>query len=130
MKADIAIEKLTGHAPMAVSIVRKAGRRPSTYIIRAVADFMREHGLEELEAYYGQEAVASALKSETPSESVEEEPVEGEDGPGLQEQVESEPVAGAELGVQPGEAEAPNEPEGKVRKGTKAGKSLIDREGG
>ena len=125
MKADIAIEKLPNHALMAVSVVRKAGRRPSPYIIRIIADFMREHGLEELEVYYGQEAVESALKGETPSESTEEEPAEGEDGPGPHEQVEPEPVDTG-VAVQPSEAEVPTEPEGDSEGSKKAGKSLLD----
>ena len=128
MKADIAIEKLPNHAPMAVSVVRKAGRRPSPYIIRIIADFIREHGLEELEVYYGKEAVESALKGSSPSESTEEEPAEGEDGQGLQEQVEPEPVD-AGVGVQSGEAELPTEPEGEASSGKKEGKSLLDTRG-
>ncbi len=122
MKADIAIEHLPGHAPMAVSVVRKTGRRPSPYIIRAVADFMREHGLEELEVYYGQKAVEGTFKGETPSER---EPVEDEDGQGIPEQVESEPVD-AGVGVQSGEAELPTEPEGDAPESKKEGKSLLD----
>jgi len=126
MKADITIEHLPNHAPMAVSVVRKEGRRPSPYIIRAIADFMREHGLEELEVYYGQGAVKGALKSETPSKGTSTD-VETE--PRLQEQVEPESV-GEGLGVQPGEAELSTESKGKVRKGKKsAGKSLIDTGG-
>lgn len=123
MKADIAIEHLPNHAPMAISVVRKEGRRPSPYIIRIVADFMREHGIEELEVYYGQEAVEGALQSETPSER---DPVEPEAEAGVQKQVEPEPVDEG-LGVQPSEAEVPAKPKSKRRGRKKAkGKSLID----
>jgi hypothetical protein len=123
MKADIDIEHLPNHAPMAISVVRKEGRRPSPYIVRAVADFMREHGLEELEVYYGQEAVEGALKSETPGEG---DPVELATEEGVPRQVEPEPVDEG-VGVQPSEAELPAKPKGKRGKGKKGkGKSLID----
>lgn len=118
----IYVEKLEGHAPMALSIELRTGRRPSPFTIRAVASFMREYDIEELEVYYGQEAVKSAFPSASPGkDNPSQEKVES----GIREQVETKPVDGPGLGVQPSEAEVPSKPKKKVRRAKEGGKSLI-----
>lgn len=118
---ELYIEKLPNHAPLAVSIVLRDGRRPSSFTKRAVAEFMREHGIEELEAYYGKEAVEGALQSPQASER---DAVEPEDSAGVPEQVETEPLD-AGVGVQSSEAGLPPKPKKKRGRKAKKGKSLI-----
>jgi len=118
---ELYIEKLPNHAPLAVSIVLRSGRRPSAFTKRAIAEFMREHGIEELEAYYGQEAVKGALAG---TEAGQRDPDVTESETRIPEQVEAEPVATG-VGVQPSEAELPPKPKKKRGRKAKKGKPLI-----
>lgn len=126
MKKELYIEKLANHAPLALSIVLRSGRRPSAYTKHAVAEFMREHGIEELEAYYGQEAVEGAIKG---TKAGQRDPAVEETEAGVSGQVGTQPVDGTDVGVQPSEAEVPPKPKGKRRGRKKKGKSLLDGEG-
>lgn len=123
---NIRVEVLTNHAPMAVSIELRSGRRPSSYIVRAVAEFMREHGIEELEVYYGKEAVKGALKGTTPRE---DDPAPAKIEPRVREQVEPEPLDTG-VGVQPSEAKPSPKSKKKRRSKAKKGTSLLTNGGG
>lgn len=116
---EIEIENLERHPVMAVRVVKKHGRA-NVWLKRKIAEFMRDNDIEELEVYYGKEAVKCSFKG------ADDDPAPEEAEAGIQGRVEAEPVDGVDVGVQPSEGELPPEPEGSGSSGEKKGKSLLD----
>lgn len=116
---EMKIEKLERHKMMAVRVVKKRGRA-NNWLLRRIAELMRDNDIEELEVYYGEEAVKCSFKG------AHDDPAPAEAEAGIQERVEAEPVDGVDVGVQPSEGELPPKPKKRRRKKKAKGKSLLD----